>query len=148
MIEVDIPSIDPIQHEPKLIFGMTMRQTVCAIVGGGLGIGLYFLLQGLVGVMEISMGGFLICALPAVLLGWYKPYNMKAEDYAQLVYYNNFIAYPTRILKSDGADDIKLPTLKERQEMERKLQQQAIRDKKAAYAAQQKQLKLQKGGPK
>jgi hypothetical protein len=148
MIEVDIPSIDPIQHEPKLIFGMTMRQTVCAIVGGGLGIGLYFLLQGLVGVMEISMGGFLICALPAVLLGWYKPYNMKAEDYAQLVYYNNFIAYPTRILKSDGADDVKLPTLKERQEMERKLQQQAIRDKKAAYAAQQKQLKLQKGGPK
>lgn len=148
MIEVDIPSIDPIQHEPKLIFGMTMRQTLCVIVGGGLGIGLYFLLQTLTGTMEISMAGFLICALPAVLMGWYKPYNMKAEDYAQLVYYNNFVAYPTRILKSDGADDIKMPTLKERQEMERKLQQQAIRDKKAAYAAKQKQLKQQKGGPK
>lgn len=148
MIEVDIPSIDPIQHEPKLIFGMTVRQTLCAIIGGGLGVGFYFVLNALIGVMEVSMGGFLICALPAVLMGWYKPYNMKAEDYAQLVYYNNFVAYPTRILKSDGAEDVKMPTLKERQEMERKLQQKDLRDKKAAYAAKQKELKQKKGGPK
>ena len=145
MIEVDIPSIDPIQHEPKLIFGMTLRQTICLIVGGGLGLGFYFLIQSLVGVMEISMLGFLIFSLPAVLMGWYKPFNMKAEEYAKLVWYNNFIAYPTRILKSDGAEDVKLPTLKERQEMERRLQQKELRDRKAAYAAQQKQ---KKGGPK
>lgn len=130
MIEVDIPSIDPIQHEPKLIFGLTMRQALCLIVGGGLGIGAYFLMDTLVGQQDLCIVSALVFLLPAIALGWYKPYNMKCEDYLRLVYFNTFESYPTRILKTDNAQDIKMPTLKERQEMERKLQQKRLQDKK------------------
>ena len=131
MIEVDIPSIDPIQHEPKLIFGMTLRQAICVIVGGVGGVGAFLLMHFLVpGVQDLAVVGFLLFALPAVLMGWYKPYNMKAEEYLKLVYYNNYIAYPTRILKTDDAMDVKLPTMKERQELERKLQLQEQKKKK------------------
>lgn len=144
MIEVDIPSIDPIQHEPKLIFGMTMRQAICVIVGGGLGVVAYFAIKGLTHSMDVAIGAALIFLLPAVLMGWYKPYNMKAEDYLKLIYYNNFVAYPTRILKTDEAEDIKLPTLKERQEMEQKLQQAELKKKKEKAA----QKNNSKGGPK
>ena len=145
MIEVDIPSIDPIQHEPKLILGMSLRQAICAIVGGTLGVGAYLLFHFLIpSVQDLAILGFLIFAIPAVLMGWYKTYNIKAEDYLKLCYYNYFIAYPTRILKTDDAMDVKLPTMKERQEMERKLQQTELKKKKAAYQAQQKK----QGGPK
>lgn len=98
------------------------------------------------GVQDLAVVGFLLFALPAVLMGWYKPYNMKAEEYLKLVYYNNYIAYPTRILKTDDAMDVKLPTMKERQELERKLQLQEQKKKKAAYQAKQQQQR--KGGPK
>lgn len=148
MIEVDIPSIDPIQHEPKLIFGMTLRQAICVIVGGGVGVATYCALQFLLHIPDLAMVGFLLFAMPAVLLGWYKPFNMKAEDYFKLVYYNNFIAYPTRILKTDDAADVKMPTLKERQEMERKLQQAAIQKKKQAAKKAQATKKTEKGGPR
>ena len=114
MIEVDIPSIDPIQHEPKLIFGMTLRQAVCVIVGGGAGIVSYLLVNSFVQNPEVSMAAFVIFMLPACCLGWYKPYNMKCEDYLKLVYYNNFVSYPTRILKTDNAEDIKMLTQFER----------------------------------
>lgn len=144
MIEVDIPSIDPIQHEPKLIFGLTLRQAICVIVGGGLGIGSYFIIQNLTGSIDLSMIVMCIFLFPAVMMGWYKPYNMKAEDFLKLVYYNNFIAYPTRILKSDNAEDIKLPTLKERQEMEKKLQQAELKKRKEKAAQKNKS----KGGPR
>ena len=145
MIEVDIPSIDPIQHEPKLIFGMTLRQAICVIVGGVGGVGAFLLMHFLIpGVQDLAVMGFLLFALPAVLMGWYKPYNMKAEDYFKLVYYNTYVAYPTRILKTDDAMDVKLPTMKERQEMERKLQQAELNKKKAAYKAKQKEQKTQR----
>lgn len=141
MIEVDIPSIDPIQHEPKLIAGMTFRQAICVIVGGGLGIGAFFIAKNLTDSIDVGIISMLIFLLPAVFLGWYKPYNMKCEDYIKLVYYNNFVSYPTRILKTDGAEDIKLPTLKERQAMEKKLQQKNLDNKKAKAKA-----KAAKGG--
>ena len=148
MIEVDIPTIDPIQHEPKLIFGMTLRQALCAIVGGGCGVASYCAMQFLFNIPDMAMLGFLIFALPAVLMGWYRPFNMKAEDYFKLIYYNNFIAYPTRILKTDDADDIKQPTLKERQEMERRLQQDQLKKKKAAAQKNLAAKTAKKGGPK
>lgn len=148
MIEVDIPSIDPIQHEPKLILGMSFRQAVCVIVGGALGVGAYALFHFLVpAVQDLAIVGFLIFVIPAVLMGWYKPYNMKAEEYVKLCYYNNFVAYPTRILKTDDAMDVKLPTMKERQEMERRLQQDALKKKKANYQTTKAKNKKQ-GGPK
>ena len=122
MIEVDIPSVDPIQHEPRLILGLTLRQAVCLIVGGGLGAAAYFLLESFIHNPQVSAMGLVIFLLPACCLGWYKPFNMKCEDYVKLIYYNNFVCYPTRILKTDGAEDIKLPTMKERQAMEKRLQ--------------------------
>lgn len=144
MIEVDIPSIDPIQHEPKLIFGLTMRQALCVIVGGGLGVGAYFLMNMLVGEQNLCIISALTFMLPAVALGWYRPYNMKCEEYLRLLYFNTFESYPQRILKTDGAQDVKMPTLKERQEMERKLQQKRRQDKKEQ--ALKKQAATKKGG--
>lgn len=122
MIEVDIPSVDPIQHEPRIIFGLTLRQAICLIVGGGLGVPAYFVVDAAIQNPKVSAMALVIFLLPACLMGWYKPFNMKCEDYLKLIYYNNFICYPTRILKTDGAEDVKLPTMKERKQMEKRLQ--------------------------
>ncbi len=96
MLEIDIPSIDPIQHEPKIFLGMTSRQCICIVPGVAVGVGLFVLLKGVSS--DLAMIGLILGLLPATCLGWVAPYNMKFEDYVKLVWFNTFISSPKRIL--------------------------------------------------
>jgi hypothetical protein len=128
MIEIDIPSIDPIQHEPKIFLGMTSRQCLCIVPGLLLGASLALATFKLNTDLAIIL--FAICVVPAVLMGWYKPYNMRFEQYLQLLWYNNFVASPKRVFKTDNAEDVKMLTIKERQIIEAKQKEKELAEKK------------------
>lgn len=128
MIEIDIPSIDPIQHEPKIFFGMTSRQCICIVPGVALGVGLFMLTYGINQDLAIISCGLAVA--PAVCLGWVSPYNMKFEQYLRLLWFNTFVSNPKRIYKTDNEQEVKLLTIKERQELEKKQKAQEIEEKK------------------
>ena len=138
MIEIDIPSIDPIQHEPKVFMGMTARQILCIVPGVGLGI-LFFMLTKDINqdLAVISCG---LAVGPAVCLGWLKPYNMKFEQYVKLLYFNTFVANPKRIYKTDMAEEVKLPSIKERQEKEQQQKAEAFERRKSKKDKQGEEL--------
>ena len=128
MIEIDIPSIDPIQHKPKVFFGMTSRQIICIIPGVGLGAILFAACYSWS--LDIALIALGISVVPAVCLGWLTPYNMVFEDYVKLVYFNTFVSNPKRIYKTDNEEDVKLMTIKERQAKEKAQQEAALAEKK------------------
>lgn len=117
MIEIDIPSIDPIQHKPKVFLGMTSRQIICIVPAVALAGTLFALTCKFSMDLAVILAG--ICVVPAICLGWITPYNMKFEDYAKLVYFNTFVASPKRIYKTDSAETHKNLTIKEREELEK-----------------------------
>lgn len=102
MIEIDIPSIDPMQHEPKIFLGMTSRQCLCIAPGLLAGIGLFMVLKD--SSMDLAIISLMVTIVPAVCLGWYKPYNMRFEKFIQLWWFNTFIASPKRIPKNEEAE--------------------------------------------
>ena len=128
MIEIDIPTIDPIQHEAKIFLGMTSRQSVCVVVGTLIGGSLFALTVGKN--LETATVLLLIGLVPAFLMGWCKPYNMKFEDYVKLWIFNNFQQNSKRIYKTDGAEEIKFLTIEERLKQEEKTRQKELEDKK------------------
>ena len=102
MIEIDISTVDPLQHEAKIFFGMTSRQCLCivpSIILGGLAFKLGYKLS-----LDLGIILCIICVIPGVLFGWYKPYNLKFEDYIKLLYYNTYVSEPKRIYKTDNAE--------------------------------------------
>lgn len=117
MIEIDIPSIDPIQHKPKVFMGMTSRQILCIVPAVAVAGALFALTCSFSMDLAVILAG--ICVVPAVCLGWVTPYNMKFEDYAKLVYFNMFVSNPKRIYKTDSAETHKALTIKEREELEK-----------------------------
>ena len=117
MIEIDIPSIDPIQHKPMVFMGMTSRQILCIVPGVALAGGLFGLTCSFSMDLAVILAG--ICVVPAICLGWVTPYNMNFEDYAKLVYFNTFVSNPKRIYKTDSAESHKALTIKEREELEK-----------------------------
>lgn len=127
MIEIDIPAIDPIQHEPKIFVGMSGRQCLCIVPGAALAVGAYFLLGQINS--DLAFFGAAAFLIPAVLMGWYKPYNMKFEQYVQLVYFNTFVANPKRIYKTDTEDERKLVTTKELEAQAKKKQAEEAKSK-------------------
>lgn len=128
MIEIDIPSIDPIQHEPKIFLGMTSRQCLCITPGVALGAALFALFYKYsLDLAVITLG---IAVIPAVCMGWCSPYNMKFEQFMKLVWFNTFVSNPKRIYKTDSEDEVKLLTIKERQELEKKNKAKSLEDKK------------------
>ena len=141
MIEIDIPAIDPIQHEPKVFVGMSARQCLCIVPGVALGVGAYLLLSPLNS--DLGFFGAIAFVLPAILMGWCKPYNMKFEQYVQLLYFNTFVANPKRIYKTDSEDERKLVTTKEL-EAQAKKKQAAEAKTKGAKAPNKVKSKLSK----
>lgn len=128
MIEIDIPTIDPIQHTPKVFLGLTARQIVCVIPSAAAGIAVFFALRKL----NLDMATILacLCVAPGVCLGWLRPYNMKFEDFVKLWWFNSFVSEPKRIYKTDNAVNTKMLTIKERQELEKREQAKALAEKK------------------
>lgn len=138
MIEIDIPTIDPMQHEPKIFMGMTSRQCICMVAGVGLGCLAALSLYSIN--MDLAIVVTMLCVVPAVAMGWYTPFNMKCEEYLKLKYFNTFVANPRRILKTDSEDDIK-PSIKERQEIEKKQKAEALEKKKQQKGKVNKSVK-------
>ena len=128
MIEIDIPSIDPLQHEPKIFLGMSSRQILCIVPGIGLGMALFMLTYKWS--TDIAVILTALCVVPAVCLGWVKPYNMKFEQFVKLWYFNTFVANQRRIYKSDSEQERKLVTIKEAEELEKKQKEQELVEKK------------------
>jgi len=128
MIEIDIPSIDPIQHEPKIFLGMTSRQCLCITPGVAAGVGLFVLTYNFSVDLAVILLG--VAVVPAVCMGWLSPYNMKFEQYLKLLWFNTFVSNPKRIYKTDSEEDVKMLTMKERQEQEKKEKEQMLADKK------------------
>lgn len=144
MIEIDIPSIDPIQHQPKVFLGMTMRQIICIIPSLAVSVGLFSLTYGISS--ELSMFLVLMVMIPAALVGWYRPYNMNFEDYAKLWFYNEFQSNRKRILKTDSMEEIKMLTIKEREAEERKKREKELAEKKKQKLKQNSSKKSKKTG--
>jgi hypothetical protein len=55
---------------------------------------------------------------------------MKFEQYLKLLWFNTFVSNPKRIYKTDSAEEIKMLTIKERQELEKKQKAQELDAKK------------------
>lgn len=128
MIEIDIPTIDPMQHETKIFVGLTSRQCLCMIPGVIIGGILFVIGYGISTEMAVILCGLAI--VPAACMGWYSPYNMKFEQYVQLVFFNTFVANPKRIYKTDNEQEVKLLTIKERQKNEERQKAQEFDQKK------------------
>jgi hypothetical protein len=136
MIEIDVPTIDPMQHETKIFFGMTSRQCICIVPGVGLGVTLFMLTKSLS--IDVAVILLAIAVLPAVCMGWVSPYNMKFEQYVRLLWFNLFISSPKRIYKTDGEEEVKQLTIKERKELEKKQKAQSNSAKLAKKNAKDK----------
>lgn len=143
MIEIDIPSIDPIQHKPKVFMGMTSRQILCIVPAVALAGTLFALTCSFSMDLAVILAG--ICVVPAICLGWITPYNMKFEDYAKLVYFNMFVSNPKRIYKTDSAETHKALTIKEREELER-MKLASEKKKKASKNSKSSKSKKDKTG--
>lgn len=144
MIEIDIPSIDPIQHQPKVFIGMTLRQIICVVPSIAVSAILFGLTYKLSDELAIIL--VLIVMFPAILIGWYKPYNMNFEDYAKLWFYNEFQSNPKRILKTDSMEEIKMLTIKEREIEEKKQREKELNEKKRKKAQKDVAKKSKKSG--
>lgn len=142
MIEIDIPAIDPIQHEPKIFVGMSARQCLCIVPGVALGVGAYFLFSKIS--TDLAFIGAIAFILPAILMGWCKPYNMKFEQYVQLLYFNTFVANPKRIYKTDTEEERKLTTTKELEAQAKKAQAAETKGKAKAPKEKKANSKLSK----
>ena len=128
MIEIDIPSIDPIQHEAKIFLGMTSRQSLCLVPGlilGGAAFATLFSVS-----IDLAVVALVICVVPSVCMGWIKPYNMKFEDYVKLLYFNEFKQDKRRIYKTDNAEVIKMLTMEERQALEKKQKEKEMEERR------------------
>lgn len=128
MIEIDVPTIDPIQHQPKIVLGMNKRQLICVVPGLVIAVILGSWLSSYS--IDLMIVGVLIGAAPAVAFGWLRPYNMPFENYLQLLI-TNFMNPQKRIYKTDNADDTKMLTIKEREALEKKKEQERLAQKKA-----------------
>ena len=107
MIEIDIPTIDPVQHEPKIFLGMTKRQVLCVLPGVALAVGLAMLFKNIS--IDLMVIGVILGIAPAVLFGWLKPYNMPLEKYLLLLWNNQTNPQNYRIYTLGILEQINIP---------------------------------------
>lgn len=102
MLEIDIATIDPMQHQPKIFLGLTRRQCLCLVPGVVMGAATFYLVQKNIGSIDVS---FICCALvlaPFILFGYVRPYNMPFEKYLQLMIQNRYVNSSKRIFKTEA----------------------------------------------
>lgn len=74
---IDVPK-DLRKVKPTVMFNLTLRQLVHLVIGGGLGITVYFLTRGSIGQQAASYLVVLI-ALPIIFLGMYEKNGFTAD---------------------------------------------------------------------
>lgn len=100
MIEIEIPS-DIKEYEPKFIGPFSVRQAICLIGIAGTMAGGYILIN------QFMQNGLrviipLLLTLPWILIGYYKPYGMKFEDYAKSQLYTSILPPKKRLYKTEN----------------------------------------------
>lgn len=98
MIEIKIPQ-EINKYESKLVGPLTTRQTICVVCMAALCAGTYYILKDIINSDILYFTCFLI-AIPFGIIGWYKPYGMKAEQFILAVLFDCIISSSRRIFKS------------------------------------------------
>lgn len=107
MIDVEINE-DSRKYELKIFLGMTKRQLLCAAVGSILALILFAILPKEKISLEIRAFVAVLPLLPCWAIGWWKPYNIPAEQYIKILL-ANFFAPPIRktVIKNQFYEDYK-----------------------------------------
>lgn len=99
MIEIEIPN-DVRKYDSKLIGPFTARQAICAVVGGIIvfaGLQIFSFLP-----TDMKMVLSMLLASPALLLGWYKPFGMKLEDFLKTAFISAMLSPKHRVYKTEN----------------------------------------------
>ena len=116
MVEVDIATIDPIQHKPKIFLNMTVRQIIFVIPSVLLGVLMGFLAYKLSPDAMFPM--ILLGVAPGIAFGFFRPQEMELEKYLMLMYENHFKNPQKRIFKTDTEEEVKFLTMEQRRKQE------------------------------
>lgn len=100
MIEIKIPQ-EINKYESKLVGPLTTRQTACVVCMAALCAGTYYILKDIINSDILYFTCFLM-AVPFGVIGWYKPYGMRAEKFILAVLFNTIISSSRRIFKSQN----------------------------------------------
>lgn len=80
-MEVKVPR-DILKYEEKLFFGLTLRQFLFSLLAVGVAVGVYFLLNPLIG-LEMTSWVCILAAIPFALLGFVSYNGMTADQFAK-----------------------------------------------------------------
>ena len=101
MLEINLPTIDPMQAESKVVLGLSIRQILCVVPGLGLGVAGFFALKDIS--FDLGLVVAVIAIAPAVLMGWARPYQLKFEQYLKIFINNRFLYPPKRLYRTTEA---------------------------------------------
>ncbi len=120
MIDVEINE-DSRKYELKIFLGMTKRQLLCVGVGIILTLILFSLLPKEKLSLEVRAFIGVLPLLPCWAIGWWKPYNIPAEQYIKILL-TNFFAPPVRktVIKNEFYEDYVKMTKAETAEPDKK----------------------------
>ena len=89
MIEVDIPK-DTSKYKPKFILGLTLRETICVGIAAIVAVPTFLILDKIF-IRSFVLFVSMFLATPALLCGFFHPYDMEFEKYAKIVLESIFI---------------------------------------------------------
>lgn len=101
-IEVRIPK-EITEYREKIMFGMSVRQLVCAALAVALAVGMGFLLTKVFGMtIDTASYGIILVVLPVLAIGFVRREDMPFEQYMRLILRHRFsrnrLAYETKLL--------------------------------------------------
>ncbi len=118
MIEIKIPK-DIREYDAKLIGPFSLRQTICIAIAAVLAIVSYSTIGRLLP-QDFKILLCLVISLPALLCGWYKPYGLPFEKYAQIVLITSILAPKHRKYQTENAFEQMTADEKKEKQLKRK----------------------------
>ena len=91
MIEIEIPK-DITKYEAKLVGAFTGRQVACLIIAAAVGVPLFLIMLHYNVNRSVAIFGVMIVMLPAVVMGWVKPYGMNFEHFVKTAFISNVLS--------------------------------------------------------
>ena len=94
MIEIEVPK-DITKYESKLVGAFTGRQVACLVIAAGIGIPLFLFLTKNNAVhvpRDFALFAVMLVMIPAVLMGWFKPYGMNFEQFVKVTFVSNVLS--------------------------------------------------------
>ena len=104
MAYVEVPAnLDEVQT--KFAFGLTWQQLLRIVIGGGVGIGFYFLTKDSLG-QGVASAGLMVLGAPIIVSGFYKKDGMSLGKYLKLIFRKKFTP-KTRIYMTNNKYKVK-----------------------------------------